>query len=78
MAPGAAAEEAEKLLEGGFRAVKLRLGNATLEADLAALRAVRRRLPDSVKLMADFNQALSLDEALKRGRAIDAEGIDWV
>ena len=78
MAPEAAADEAEKLLEGGFRAVKLRLGYPTLEADLAAVRAVRKRLPDDVKLMVDFNQALSLAEALRRGRAIDAEGITWI
>jgi len=78
MAPEAAADEAERLLEGGFRAVKLRLGHPTLQADLAALRAVRRRLPDSVKLMVDFNQALSLEEALQRGRAIDREGIYWI
>ena len=78
MAPEAAADEAEKLLEGGFRAVKLRLGYPTLEADLAAVRAVRRRLPDDVKLMVDFNQALSLDEALGRCRAIDGEGIAWI
>jgi len=78
MAPEAAADEAEKLLEGGFSAVKLRLGHPTLEADLAALRAVRRRLPGHVKLMVDFNQALSLAEALRRGRAIDAEGIYWI
>ncbi len=78
MAPGAAADEAEKLLEKGFRAVKLRLGNATLEADLAAVRAVRKRLPESVELMVDFNQALSVAEALRRGRAIDAEGVYWI
>ena len=78
MAPGAAADEAQKLLEGGFRAVKLRLGYPTLEGDLAAVRAVRRRLPDAVKLMVDFNQALSLPEALGRCRAIDGEGIYWI
>lgn len=78
MAPEAAADEAEKLLEGGFRAVKLRLGYPTLEADLAAVRAVRKRLPDDVKLMVDFNQALSLAEALQRCRAIDGEGITWI
>jgi mandelate racemase len=78
MAPGAAADEAEKLLERGFRAVKLRLGYPTLQADLAALRAVRARLPDGVALMVDFNQALSVEEALKRGRAIDGEGILWI
>jgi mandelate racemase len=78
MAPDAAADEAEKLLEGGFRAVKLRLGYPTLEADLAAVRAVRKRLPDDVKLMVDFNQALSVTEALRRCRAIDGEGITWI
>jgi mandelate racemase len=78
MAPEAAADEAEKLLEGGFRAVKLRLGYPTLAADLAAVRAVRKRLPDAIELMVDFNQALSLAEALERGRALDAEGIAWI
>jgi mandelate racemase len=78
MAPEAAADEAEKLLDGGFRAVKLRLGHPTLRADLAAVRAVRKRLPETVELMVDFNQALSLDEALVRGRAIDSEGITWI
>ena len=78
MVPEAAAEEAEKLLEGGFRAVKLRLGHPTLAADLAALRAVRKKLPDAIELMVDFNQALSLAEALERGRAIDSEGIAWI
>jgi len=78
MAPEAAADEAEKLLEGGFRAVKLRLGYPTLAADLAAVRAVRKRLPDGIELMVDFNQALSAAEALERCRAIDSEGITWI
>ena len=78
MAPEAAADEAEKLLEGGFRAVKLRLGYATLEADLAAVRAVRKRLPDEIALMTDYNQALSVAEAIRRGRALDDEGLYWI
>ena len=78
MAPEAAADEGERLLEGGFRAVKLRLGYPTLAADLASLRAVRKRLPNKIEIMIDFNQALSLPEALERGRAIDSEGIAWI
>ena len=78
MEPEAAADEAEALLAGGFRAVKLRLGHPTLEADLAAVRAVRKRLPDSVLLMVDYNQALTVAEALHRGRALDGEGIYWL
>jgi len=78
MAPEAAADEAEKLLEGGFSAVKLRLGHPTLASDLAAVRAVRKRMPDSVELMVDYNQALSVGEALERGRALDGERLAWI
>lgn len=76
---GALADEAETLLAmGGFRAVKLRLGYPTLEGDIAAVRAVRKRIGDDVALMVDHNQALSLDEAMARGRALDAETVYWL
>jgi mandelate racemase len=78
MAPDKVADEAEKLLGGGFRAVKLRLGYPTLREDLAAVRAVRRRIGDSVALMVDYNQALEVPEALARGRALDGENIYWL
>jgi mandelate racemase len=74
----AAADEAQELLAGGFRAVKLRLGHTDFADDLATVRAVRKRLPDDVQLMADYNQALSLDEALERGRGLDGEGLAWI
>jgi mandelate racemase len=78
MGTDALAKEADELLEGGFRGVKLRLGYATLEEDLAAVRAVKPRLPKGVELMVDYNQALSVDEALRRGRALDGEGLAWI
>jgi mandelate racemase len=78
MAPEAAADEAEKLLAGGFTAVKLRLGYPTLAEDLLVTRAVRRRVPDSVSVMVDYNQALTVAQALERGRALAAEGIAWI
>jgi mandelate racemase len=78
MEPGPLADEAEELLEGGFEALKLRLGYPTLAEDLAALRAVRKRVGGSVAIMVDYNQALSVAEALERGRALDGEGIAWL
>ena len=78
MAPAAVADEAEKLLAGGFRAMKLRLGYPTLEADVAAVRAVRSRLPRDITLMVDYNQALTVQEAIRRGRALDGEGVYWI
>jgi mandelate racemase len=78
MEPAALADEAERLLAGGFRGVKLRLGYPTLEADLSAVRAVRSRIPSDIALMVDFNQALSVEEAVRRGRALDGEGLAWI
>ena len=78
MTPEEAANEAEELLAAGFRAIKLRLGYPTLKADIATTRAIRNRLTDDLHLMADFNQALTLTEALLRGRALDEEGLFWI
>jgi len=78
MAPEAAADEAELLLQRGFKAVKLRLGYSDLAADLAVTRAVRARLSDTVEIFVDYNQALDLLEALKRGLALEQEGVGWL
>jgi mandelate racemase len=76
--PDEVADEAEKLLAGGFRAVKLRLGYCGLRDDLAALRAVKKRIGTGVAVMVDYNQALDLAQALERGRALDEEDIYWL
>jgi mandelate racemase len=78
MKSAAVADEAVKLLERGFKAIKLRLGYPTLEEDLAALKAVRERVGDAIAVMADYNQALSVEDALLRVRALEAEGIAWL
>jgi mandelate racemase len=79
MAPERAAAEALELVEeGGFGAVKLRLGRPEAKDDLAAVRAVRKALPDGVLLMSDFNQALGRVEALARGALLDGEGLAWI
>jgi mandelate racemase len=78
MSPQAAADEAEALLEGGLQAVKLRLGYPTLAEDLAVTRAVRKRLPDRIEVLVDYNQALSRVDALERGRALQSEGVAWL
>jgi mandelate racemase len=74
----AVADEAEKLIAPGFKAVKLRLGYPTLREDIAVARAVRKRVGDGIAIMADYNQALTVAEAQRRGRALEAEGIDWL
>jgi len=75
---GKLAAEAEQLLARGFGALKLRLGYPTLERDIAAVHAVKKRVGDKIKLMVDYNQALSVEEALARGHALDREDIYWL
>ncbi|HYL89743.1 MAG TPA: enolase C-terminal domain-like protein [Burkholderiales bacterium] len=75
----ALAKEAEELVAEGFRAVKLRMGRPTARDDLEALRTVKKAIGPDVVLMVDFNQALTVAEALQRGRMIDEEGgVDWI
>jgi mandelate racemase len=71
--------EAAELVDEGFRAVKLRMGRPEAREDLAALRAVKKAIAQDVILMVDFNQALTVAEALRRGRMIDEEGgVYWI
>ncbi|MBI3709069.1 MAG: mandelate racemase [Proteobacteria bacterium] len=73
-----AAGEAAKALEGGFRAVKIKIGWPTLDEDLAVIRAFRKNLPGDAALMVDFNQSLTATEAIRRGHALDGEGVAWI
>jgi mandelate racemase len=73
------AEEVQTLLESGLGAVKLRLGYPSLSEDLAALRAVQKSVAGGdVAIMVDYNQALTSTEAIRRGRALEKEGIYWL
>jgi mandelate racemase len=72
-------KEAEQLVREGFAAVKLRLGRPEAKDDIEALRAVKKAIGPRVTLMVDFNQALSVAEAVRRGRMIDEEGgVLWI
>ena len=64
--------------EGGFIALKLRLGRDRAIDDLAAIHAIRAAVGDDMDLMADFNQGLHLGEARQRCHMIDDEGLAWI
>ena len=73
-----AAAEAERLVAPGFRAVKVRLGYPDMKADVEVVRAVRRAIGDDVQLMSDYNQGLTVSEAIRRTAALAGEGLYWV
>jgi mandelate racemase len=76
--PERAAEEARELAAGGFRAMKIRLGYPDLKTDLEVVRAVRGAVGHSMLLMTDYNQCLTVPEAIHRARALDQEGVYWI
>ncbi len=78
MAPSALADEAQRLTEGGFKAVKLRLGYPALAEDLTALKAVRERIGTGIEIMVDYNQMLTLDDAMRRASALASAGVMWL
>jgi mandelate racemase len=72
-------DEAQSLVaEGGFEGLKLRLGREKLRDDLAAIDAIRAAVGEDIKLMVDFNQGLSLGDALHRCHALDDQGLYWL
>ena len=72
------ASEAKALVEeGGFTALKMRLGSVHLRDDLAAIDAVRQGIGDDVDLMVDFNQALGLGDAMRRCHELDEQNLYW-
>lgn len=71
-------DEAARLVGEGFRAVKIRLGRSDANDDLKAVRAVRKAVGDEVSLMCDYNQSLTVNDAIRRCRMLDDEGMVWI
>ena len=69
---------AQETLAGCYAGLKIKAGFPTFAQDLAAVRSAKRALGDGVALMIDYNQSLSVPEAIKRCRALDDEGLEWI
>ncbi|MGT2512622.1 enolase C-terminal domain-like protein [Cupriavidus basilensis] len=76
--PNDAAPLIEAAVQAGLRAIKIKIGYPTLEEDLRAVRAARALIGTDGKLMVDYNQSLSVPESIRRGEALDEEGIEWI
>ena len=70
--------EALELAAPGFGAIKVRLGYPKAADDLEVVRTVRAAVGEDVVLMSDYNQGLSVAEAVQRGRLLADEGLHWI
>ena len=73
-----AATEAQELVAPGFQALKVRLGYPDLQTDVAVIHAIRSAVGNDVLLMVDYNQSLSVPEAIRRIHALDDEHLAWI
>lgn len=71
-------QRAEQARRQGFTAIKTKIGYATLQQDLEVVRALRKAIGPDAELLVDYNQGLSVPEAIKRIRALQDEGVSWV
>jgi mandelate racemase len=76
--PDEAVIEVETALCEGFKAVKIRLGFPDAKTDLAVVRAIRQAIGCDFLLMVDYNQCLTVPEAIKRAGWLEDEGIYWI
>lgn len=77
MTPDGAARDACRAATAGYAGVKVKAGTS-LAQDRAVIEAIRREIGDSMALMVDYNQMLSIPEAIARGNALAEYQLEWI
>lgn len=75
--PDQLADEARALVDLGYRAVKLRVGDGPVR-DTARVTAVRAALGDDIDILVDANTGYSLDDVRRVMPAFVALGVGWL
>ena len=75
--PSALVEEARGLVELGYKALKLRLGDSPAR-DIERLTAIRKHLGSDVVILVDANTGYSLSDARKVMPQLEAHGVEWL
>ena len=70
--------QADRFLEEGFRAIKMKVGRARLGEDVERVRRMREHLGDDFPLMADANMKWSADEGIRAARALRELDLVWL
>lgn len=79
LSPGDLAASARRHVDAGFPAVKLRMGReATPEAEVRRIQAVRDAVGPDTRIMVDINESWSPERARRGGRALQEAGIAWL
>ncbi len=68
----------ENSLEQGFTGIKIKIGNGDLRQDVETVAAVRQTIGADTNLMVDYNQSLSVPEAVRRINRLAEYDLQWV
>ncbi len=69
--------ECKELLNGGFKAVKLKVGQLTILQDIERVRLARKILGDEIALRLDANRAWEWEDALKFAEVVQDFNIEY-
>lgn len=72
------AKNLESALRSGFKAIKIRLGTGALQADIDSASEVRDLIGPEIRLLVDYNQSLTVPEAIRRIDALHRFDIHWI
>lgn len=64
-------------LDRGFNGVKIKIGQPTLEEDIARIKAVRELIGPDIAFMVDANYSMSVDEAIAASNAFKPFDLLW-
>ncbi len=76
MSPKDAVKEVNRLLEQGFRYIKIKIGRDP-ETDRAVIKAVRDSVGSEAEIMADANTAYNVATAIRVGRVLEKYEVIW-
>ena len=69
---------ADEAILRGFTAMKIKIGYPTVEEDVDVIKGVQSVLGKQARLIVDYNQFLSVPEAVRRCRVLDELGLLWI
>ena len=75
--PASLAEEAQRYVAEGYRALKLRMGDTPVR-DIARVRAVRKAVGDDIDILTDANTAYTLDDVRRVMPAFEECAVGWL
>jgi len=68
----------ERSIKQGFKAIKIKIGGGSIHQDVETVSAVRDIVGNDVRLMVDYNQSLTVPEAIRRINRLQEYDLDWV